>query len=221
MFTPRLDILPASQRRLWGELDATPPAFALYDGTALALRLGHRESVDFDFFAFSDFDPSKLRASVPYLTGGVPLQEERNTLTMLLDRGGPIQMSFFGVPRLGQVEPHDIVEDVGIRIASLLDLAGMKASVVYRRAEPKDYLDIHALLTSAKIPLSMMLSAGRAIYGDEFNPMIALKAISYHDDETLRALPEGVRRDLVAAVRAVDVDALPTLTPIRPRGGRA
>ena len=48
-FQPRLDILPASQRTLWPELDATPDHFTLYGGTALALRLGHRQSVDFDF----------------------------------------------------------------------------------------------------------------------------------------------------------------------------
>jgi hypothetical protein len=40
-FTPRVDVLPASQRRLWEELGATPPHFVLYGGTAIALRLGH------------------------------------------------------------------------------------------------------------------------------------------------------------------------------------
>jgi len=49
-FTPRLDILPPSQRRLWDELSAVPEEFVLYGGTAIALHLGHRESVDFDFF---------------------------------------------------------------------------------------------------------------------------------------------------------------------------
>lgn len=139
-------------------------------------------------------------------------------LTMTLDRGGPVQVSFLGVPTLGQVEPHEAVEGPAFKVASLLGLSGMKAAVVYQRAEPKDYLDIHALLTQAKIPLPMMLAAARAIYGDEFNPLISLKAISYHDDATLAALPEGLRRDLIAAVRQVDVSALPELNPIKPRG---
>lgn len=43
-FTPRLDILPSAQRRLWDELGATPPEFTLYGGTAIALQLGHRQS---------------------------------------------------------------------------------------------------------------------------------------------------------------------------------
>jgi hypothetical protein len=42
-FTPRLDILPASQRRLWPELGAVPDEFVVYRGTALALHLGHRD----------------------------------------------------------------------------------------------------------------------------------------------------------------------------------
>lgn len=48
---PRLDILPAQQRSLWPELAAVPRRFILYGGTAIALQLGHRVSIDFDFFA--------------------------------------------------------------------------------------------------------------------------------------------------------------------------
>lgn len=47
-FSPRLDIL--AQRRLWAKLSAVPDEFTLYGGTALALHLGHCNSVDFDFF---------------------------------------------------------------------------------------------------------------------------------------------------------------------------
>jgi hypothetical protein len=50
MFKPNLSILPEPQRRLWAELSNTPKTFVLYRGTALALRLGHRQSEDFDFF---------------------------------------------------------------------------------------------------------------------------------------------------------------------------
>ncbi len=65
-FIPRLDILPLPQRRLWAELSAVPPEFVLYDGTALALHLGHRESVDFDFFGNRPLDLDCL----PALDGG-------------------------------------------------------------------------------------------------------------------------------------------------------
>jgi hypothetical protein len=45
---PKLAILPPEQRRLWPELRDIPRGFVLYGGTAIALHLGHRQSVDFD-----------------------------------------------------------------------------------------------------------------------------------------------------------------------------
>ncbi|GJL55967.1 MAG: hypothetical protein NPIRA02_30990 [Nitrospirales bacterium] len=47
-----LDILPSPQRRLWDDLVNLPGSFTLYGGTAIALQIGHRPSIDFDFFAF-------------------------------------------------------------------------------------------------------------------------------------------------------------------------
>jgi hypothetical protein len=49
-FKPCLDILPKPQRTLWAELADVPEEFTLYGGTAVALHLGHRVSVDFDFY---------------------------------------------------------------------------------------------------------------------------------------------------------------------------
>ena len=57
MFNPKLEILPPAQRRLWDELRQTPQEFVLYGGTALALRLAHRHSEDFDFFSNVSFAP--------------------------------------------------------------------------------------------------------------------------------------------------------------------
>jgi hypothetical protein len=65
-FTPNLSTLPIAPRALWPELATTPEAFTLYGGTALALRLGHRASVDFDFFSNGAFDPERLAESIPY-----------------------------------------------------------------------------------------------------------------------------------------------------------
>jgi hypothetical protein len=59
-FQPQLGILPAPQRRLWDELGTVPGEFVLYGGTALALHLGHRQSMDFDFFGDRAFDPGRL-----------------------------------------------------------------------------------------------------------------------------------------------------------------
>ena len=70
---PKLSMLPAPQRALWLELGATPSVFTLYGGTALALRLGHRAAVDFDFFSNANFDPDRLAATAPYLRTATPI----------------------------------------------------------------------------------------------------------------------------------------------------
>jgi hypothetical protein len=214
-FTPRVDILPEAQRRLWPELGDTPSEFTLYGGTAIALRLGHRQSIDFDFFAQTSFEPDALLKKIPYLKGAVVRQSSPNTLTTTVDRGGPVQVSFFGDLNLGQVEPPDVTKDPKLAIASLIDLAGTKAKVIIQRVEPRDYIDIDALMIKGGIPLADMLAAASVIFGPQLNPLDALRAVAYHEDPALADLPDRVKRDLVKAVHSVDPENLPTLNPIR------
>src|SRR5450631_919152 len=96
-FQPKLSILPGPQRRLWGELVAVPAEFVLYGGTALALHLGHRQSVHYDFFGNRHFDPAGLAASIPFLTNATITRQEPDTLSAIVDREGPVQVSFFGL----------------------------------------------------------------------------------------------------------------------------
>src|ERR1700674_2471949 len=216
-FGPRLDILPPAQLRLWPELVETPGHFTLYGGTAIGLYLGHPQSVDFDFFTRPSFEPRALLAQLPYLKGAVLRQSSADTLTVTVDRGGSVQLSYFGGLALGQVAPAKIVDGPGIKVAALIDLAGMKAAVVTQRAELRDYLDIHALMTVGGIPLAKMLAAATVIYGDEFNPLLALKAIAYHEEQVLAGLSNNVRRDLVEAVMTTSPLDLPVLGPVRNR----
>ena len=211
-FTPRLEILPPPQRRLWDELVAVPAEFALYGDTALALYLGHRQSVDFDFFGNRPLDPALLVPAVAFLAGAVVTQRAPNTFSCTVDRGGVIQLSFFGLPDLPRLAPPLIAPDNGLQVASLLDLAGTKASVVQIRAEAKDYIDIDALLNDGRIDLPTALAAARAIYGTSFNPQNTLKALSYFEDGNLRRVPQAVRDRLARAAREVDLDRLPVIT---------
>ena len=132
--------------------------------------------------------------------------------------GGPVQLSFFGGLDLGQVASAERVAGPGFNVAALIDLAGVKAAVVTQRAETRDYLDIHALLTLAHISLPSMLAAASVIHGSEFNPLLSLKAIAYHDDLALASLPHSVRHDLIEAVRTTKLEELPDLPFERRRG---
>lgn len=208
-FAPKLSILPAPQRRLWDELAAVPKHFVLYGGTALALHLGHRQSVDFDFFGDKSIDPVALAAELPFLSDARVTRREKNTLSALVDRDGEVMVSFFGLPDFRRLSPPLRAPDNGLAIASLIDVAGTKVSVVQVRAEAKDYIDIDALITKGGIGLGTALAAGKAIYGRQFNPQITLKALSYFDDGNLRGLPADMKARLAKAAREVDLDRLP------------
>lgn len=210
-FLPRLDILPPAQRRFWPELVAIPKDFVLYGGTALALHLGHRESADFDFFGCRKFEVRTLETGIPFLAGAKIIQRAEDTLTALVERGGPVRISFFGVPELQRLAAPLVVKENGVQIASLLDLAGTKASVIQVRAQARDYVDMDALMTLGRVGLSSALAAAAKIYGPSFNPQITLKALSYFDDGNLRDLPEAMKLRLATAVREVDLDHLPAI----------
>lgn len=208
MLIPRLDILPPPQRALWSELTGIPSGFVLYGGTALALRLGHRTSEDFDFFSNESFRPDDLERRVGLLTGAPRLQSSPNTLVAQVERNGPVKLSFFGGLSLRRVHDPEPVEENGLLIASLLDLAATKVKVVQDRAEAKDYIDLSRLLEEG-VELSQVLGAAQAVYGESFNPLLSLKALTYFEDGDLRALPESVRSRLTQGVQRVDPDGIP------------
>jgi Nucleotidyl transferase AbiEii toxin, Type IV TA system len=218
----RLDILPPAQRRLWDELRTLPPYFVLYGGTALALQLGHRQSEDFDFFADRKIDPDQLYRATPFLDGSQITRQEPDTLTCLLDRGGSVRVSFFGLPHLARIRAPLIAEGNGLKIASLLDIAGTKAAVVQQRAQAKDYVDIDALITQGGIDLPMHLAAAQAIYGSRFAPTPTLKALTYFGDGDLPTLANDIKHRLAQAAAAADPLRLPALArkPARRRKDR-
>lgn len=210
-FSPRLDVLPEAQRQLWDELRAVPEEFTLYGGTAIALQLGHRTSTYFDFFGSRAVDVVALQRSTPFLARAEVLQREKSTLTVVVNRGAPVPMCFMGLPKLPRLAPPLVANDNGLKVASLLDLAGTKAMVVQVRAAAQDYIDMDALLHLGGVSLSAALAAGESLYGRSFSPEITLKALSYFDDGDLRELAGDLKARLAAAVMGVDLDDLPSL----------
>ena len=80
-FDPRIDILPMAQREIWSQLaPASDLAFVLYGGTAVALQLGHRVSVDFDFFRTAPLDKALVEASFGFARNAQTIQDDKNTL---------------------------------------------------------------------------------------------------------------------------------------------
>jgi Nucleotidyl transferase AbiEii toxin, Type IV TA system len=115
-FSPHLEVLPAAQSRLWSELSAVPKEFVLYGGTALALRLGHRTSVDFDFSGKDVLNLPKLEAAIPFLVGAKIFQRKEHALTAPVNRGGFVKVSFFGVPKLPRLAPPHKSGDIHLQV---------------------------------------------------------------------------------------------------------
>lgn len=180
----------------------------LYGGTALALRLGHRQSIDFDFFSNKPFQPVSLRDRISFLKHAEMSQFQPNTLTAFVDRNGPVKVSFFGDLGMKRVHDPDVVQENGVQIASLVELAASKLKTIQLRAQAKDYRDIAALLDTG-LSLAEALAAAGAIYGKEFNGALSLKALSYFEDGDLPTLPPETRKKIMRAATSVNLRELP------------
>jgi hypothetical protein len=209
MFKPNLSILPEPQRQLWAELRNTPKTFVLYGGTALALRLGHRQSEDFDFFSNTAFHPNSLRDSIPYLKHAEMTQFQDNTLTAVVDRNGPVKLLFFGSLGIKRVQDPDVVEENGVQVASMLDLLASKLKTVQLRAQAKDYRDVLGTL-DAGLSLADGLAAAAAIYGN-FNGALSLKALTFFEDGDLPSPTRTAQKRLLEAATSVNLRELPAV----------
>lgn len=89
MFLPKLDVLPPAQRALWPLLADLPGEFVLYGGTAVALRLGHGLSLDFDFFTARSLSPVLLYEQIPWLGRSPPAVLQRAVDTFVIEAEGP------------------------------------------------------------------------------------------------------------------------------------
>lgn len=208
---PRLDILPPAQRQLWPELArVSDEAFVLYGGTAVALYLGHRESVDFDFFTDRTFQPDDLLSKFHFLHGAELLQTQRDTLTVLAPGDGthPVKISFFGGFVFGRLRDPELTPDGVMEVASIQDLLAHKLKVLLQRVEIKDYLDIDVLLQSG-LDLADGCAGAQALF-PAFAPQECLKALTYFNDPSLSDLSLPLRERLIEA--AAHVQSIPHTT---------
>lgn len=195
-----LEILPPEQRALWETRIARGfPGWVLYGGTALALRLGHRQSVDFDFFSARPLAPMEFKESEK-LDGRI-LQAAPNTLSVL-HRG--VKLAFFGGLTLGVIRPPDILEQC--LVASLEDLVAGKLAALVNRVELKDYLDAAAILRHG-MSLEEMLGCASAVYRGEFPVAACLKSLTWFESPELGGLSRE-DRDLLEK-SALEVEKIP------------
>ena len=212
-FQVHWEILPEAQRRLWPELRPTVPlGLILYRGTAIALRLGHRSSVDFNFFTDQPLDRIAIHTAFSFLNRAQVLQDQPDTFTVLTPgsdpHDSPVKVSFFGAIGFGRVGEPEWTDDYVLQAASPDDLLATKLKVLLQRVEAKDYQDIAALI-KAGVSLDRGLAAAREMYGRAFQPSECLKALVYFEGGDLDSLARPERETLIQAVNTVRT--LPTV----------
>ena len=207
-FEPHSEILPVSQQYVWPLLAPLQKrGFVLYGGTAVALRLGHRQSVDFDLFSDQSLDKSALYKILPILATATVIQDAPNSLSVLVpvDVSATteyVKLSFFGNINNGRVGEPDVTTDGILVVASLADMMAHKLKVVLQRIEAKDYRDIAAMLKYG-MALDEGMAGASALFGKTFQPSESLKALVYFEGGDLDTLSNDERAVLVMAVKKV------------------
>lgn len=166
-------------KRVWDKIAKTGIArrFYLAGGTALAVHLGHRQSIDLDFFSRDDFSTPDLKRQLSGIGEIVLLGEADGTLHVTIDH---VMVSFFRYD-YGLLFPPVTFE--GLTLADERDIAAMKLDAVSSRGSGsrKDFIDIYELLK--KYTLAELIGFFEKKYaGIRYNMLYILKSLIYFDD---------------------------------------
>ncbi len=159
------------------ELQALPrlKEFHLVGGTALALQLNHRNSIDIDLFTKNEFQNEEI---IDYIiASGFSFDVQYNFNNTIIGFINKVKVDF--IRHAYPLVRPPIIEE-GIIFLSKEDIAAMKLNAISNSGKRlKDFIDIYFLLEH--FSLSEMIEFYTIKYPN-FNPLIALKAINYFDD---------------------------------------
>ena len=150
--------------------------YYLVRGTAIALYLGHRRSIDFDLFKFAalkrkkNLDKIQSHGYKPIVSWNVADQ-----MNLIVNE---VKLTFFQYPF--QIKADNVFDGI-VHIPDLLDLAAMKAYALGRRSKWKDYVDLYFLLSN-KFSLNELSDRASSIYGDLFSDKLFRSQLSYFED---------------------------------------
>lgn len=149
--------------------------FYLAGGTGLALQLGHRKSLDFDFYKKEQFNPENLQTIIVSQFSPKLVELIQNTKGFLEVHLNDIEITFF-------LYPYNIIQlyeyDFG-NLASIADIAAMKLIAIVQRGTKRDFIDIYCLMK--EMGLKKMLEAVRKKYPG-YNIYVGLQALLYFED---------------------------------------
>lgn len=170
------EILTSGQVELLPYLKAFQRSFYLVGGTAVALHIGHRRSIDFDLFSHAQLNKSRIKSKlmrIPF--SQIPIFEDFDQMHLMINN---VKLTFFSYP-------YSILHPVNVSsvlsMPSLLSLAAMKAFALGRRAKWKDYVDLYFILHDYYTVQEICKEAEK-IFSRQFSEKLFRQQLSFHKD---------------------------------------
>lgn len=171
------EILTEEQSKLLPLVKKFIKNFGLVGGTAIALQMGHRRSIDFDLFSSKEFNNSGIRRIIKKdgRIIGKTYKDEDDQYTFFINN---VQFTFFNYPY-----KLNFSKDFNgfLKMPDLLTLAAMKAFAIGQRAKWKDYVDLYFIINKYH-SIEKVAERGKKIFKGEFNERIFREALLYFDD---------------------------------------
>jgi len=179
-------IFPNQQKKAWEKLIGVKElkGFYLAGGTAIALHLGHRESIDFDFFNEHEF---KNQTIINALSKNATITDVQASIGTLHGTFEQSRISFLHYPYPMLTKPN--VLD-GIAVADLRDIVPMKLIAIAQRGAKKDFVDLFALLNNGWNLDAMMQALDQKFTNVNYNKMHILKSLSFFDEADQEPMPK-------------------------------
>lgn len=170
----RREVLTKEQVKLLPFVAEFSKDFGLVGGTAIALHLGHRRSVDFDLFSKKKFgNQSLLNKILRHFKTDEIIVNKLGELTLMI-KG--VKLTFYQFPfLLDYTETFD-----GIRLPNLLTLAAMKAFALGQRAKWKDYVDLYFIIKD-HFSIEEISHKGKHFFENNFNEKLFRSQLAYFE----------------------------------------
>jgi len=170
------EILTAKQNELLPYLKLFRRKFYLVGGTAIALHIGHRRSIDFDLFCKAGLNKKDIRGKLLQLPFKVTkISEDSDQIHFMIN---DIKITFFEYPF--EID-HPLLPDQYLAIPSLLSLSSMKAYALGRRAKWKDYVDLYFIIKDHFSLREISMEAMKH-FGQFYSEKLFREQLAFHKD---------------------------------------
>lgn len=171
------EVLTKKQQILFSWLKSFAKDFGLVGGTAIALQIGHRQSIDFDLFTNQKLDSAQIRKIIIAKNKKIErvFVDQKDEYTVLVN---DVRFTFLYYPF--KIKFSAKIDDI-IKMPDLITLVAMKAYTLGRRAKWKDYVDLYFVFKNYH-DINLVIKKAKEIFKQEFNEKIFRTQLTYFKD---------------------------------------